>query len=574
MRPEISTVPLSHELKPSPTRFTYLTRRDLRLASGLVLFAYVVIHLTNHALGLISLASAQRGLDIAVRVWQSVPGTLLLYGAAAIHLTLAFAAIYARRTLRMPPIDLVRIILGLGIPLLLIGHAIFTRMAYELYDAPPDYTRVVWSLWTSDAEGRQLALLVPGWLHGCLGIYLAFGHRRVFQRLRFVLFAAAILLPVLAGLGFLAMGRELAMHAADRARFDAHAAIDPTHRIALDQLRDIGLGIYFAVIAAVFAAREVRARIEHRRDLLITITYPQRAVRVPRGWSVLEASRSFHIPHTSVCGGRARCSTCRVRLVDGQDHCPPPGPDEQATLERIRAPGDVRLACQIRPLGNISVIPLVAAGRAAPRPDRLPRGAEREIAILFVDWRNRASFGRLHLPQDVLYIAKVFTETVGSVVQATESAALEVRMESAIAIYGLSVDIVTACHEASVAAAAVERGLDRLNSGLAHEFGQALDYTICLHTGHAAVADIGVRDASRVMAVGEAIDDGERLRRLAKEIGSRLIVSEAFLRHSGIAATEFTRRDVASDDGDPVLVAYLLSSVSAMGSRNAPGSCV
>jgi adenylate cyclase len=566
MHPGMSTTDIARDLKLSPKRFARLTQRDLRLASGVVLFAYVVSHLTNHALGLISMASAQHGLDIAVRVWQSLPGTLLLYGAAAIHLTLAFAAIYARRTLRMPALDLVRIILGLGIPLLLIGHAVFTRMAYELYDAPPDYMRVVWSLWTSDGEARQLALLVPGWLHGCLGIYLAFGHRRVFQRLRFVLFAAAILLPVLAGLGFLAMGRELAMHAADRASLDAHAGIDPTQRIALDRLRDIGLGIYFAVISAVFAAREVRALIERRRDLLITVTYPQRVVRVPRGWSVLEASRSFHIPHTSVCGGRARCSTCRVRIVDGHDRCPPPGPDEQATLERIRAPADVRLACQIRPLGNISVIPLVAAGRAVLKPDRLGRGAEREIAILFVDWRNRASFGRRHLPQDVLYLAKVFTETVGSVVQATESAALDVGTESAIAIYGLREDIVTACHEAATAAAAVERGLDRLNSSLAREFGEAMDYTICLHTGHAAVADVGARDASRIMAVGEAVDDGERLRRLATETGSRLIVSEPFLRHSGIAVAEFTRLDVASDDGGPTLVAYVLSSVSAIGS--------
>src|SRR5438046_3552428 len=385
-------------------RFARLTRRDLRLASGLMLFAYVVTHLTNHALGLISLASAQRGLDIWVRVWQSVPGTLLLYGAAAIHLTLAFAAIYARRTLRMPPIDLVRIILGLGIPLLLIGHAIFTRMAYELYDAPPDYTRVVWSLWTSDDEGRQLALLVPGWLHGCLGIYLAFGHRRVFQRLRFVLFAVAVLLPVLAGLGFLAMGKELAMQAANRAWLDAHPATDPAQRIALFRLRDTGLGIYLAAIAAVFAAREIRALVERHRGALIAVSYPQRTVHVPRGWSVLEASRSFHIAHTSVCGGRARCSTCRVRVVDGQDHCPPPGPDERATLERIRAPADVRLACQIRPLGDVSVIPLVATGRGVMKLDRLRHGAERDVAGLFVDWRNRASFSGRHLPQDVLYL--------------------------------------------------------------------------------------------------------------------------------------------------------------------------
>src|SRR5690349_4240337 len=92
-------------------RLPRLTRRDLRLASGLVLFTYVVTHLTNHALGLISLSSAQRGLDFAVAIWQSVPGTLVLYGAAATHLSLAFAAIYARRTLRMAPIDVVRIVL-------------------------------------------------------------------------------------------------------------------------------------------------------------------------------------------------------------------------------------------------------------------------------------------------------------------------------------------------------------------------------------------------------------------------------------------------------------------------------
>jgi len=546
-------------------RFARLTRRDLRLASGLTLFVYVAAHLTNHALGLISLTSAQRGLDIAVRVWQSLPGTLLLYGAAAVHLTLAFAAIYARRTLRMPTVELIRILLGLGIPLLLIGHAIATRIAYELYDASPDYTRVVWALWSSDNEGRQLALLVPGWLHGCLGIYIAFGHRRTFQRLRFVLFAGAVLLPVLAGLGFLAMGKELAMQATNRAWLDAHPATDPAQRIALIRLRDTGLGIYLAAIAAVFAAREIRALVERQRGALIAVTYPQRTVHVPRGWSVLEASRSFHIAHTSVCGGRARCSTCRVRVVDGHDHCPPPGPDERATLERIRAPADVRLACQIRPLGDVSVIPLVAAGRAVLRLDRLRHGTEREVAVLFVDWRNRASFSGRHLPQDVLYLAKVFTEAIGSVVLATEGAAFDAGTESAIAIYGLRVDVVTACREAATAAAAIERALDRLNGGLAGEFAQTLDYTICLHTGPAAVADIGARDASRVAAAGEAIDDGVRLRRLAAETGSRVIVSEAFLRHAGgAAAADSKRHEIAADGAEPALAAYLLPGVSTM----------
>src|SRR6266550_3454838 len=195
----------------------HVTRREVRLITGLVLFAYVSVHFVDHALGLISVAIAERALRLAVAVWHSWPGTALLYGAAGTHIALAFIAVYERRTLRMPPVQALRIALGFAMPLLVIGHVAATRLATELYDLSPTYTRVVWALWSSDNEGRQLALLVPGWLHGCLGIYIAFGHRRTFQRLRFVLFAVAVLLPVLAGLGFLAMGKELAMQAANRA---------------------------------------------------------------------------------------------------------------------------------------------------------------------------------------------------------------------------------------------------------------------------------------------------------------------------------------------------------------------
>ena len=56
-----------------------LTRRDLRLGSGLILFVYVTAHFTNHALGLISLAAAERGLRVAVAVWL---GRLILGGRA------------------------------------------------------------------------------------------------------------------------------------------------------------------------------------------------------------------------------------------------------------------------------------------------------------------------------------------------------------------------------------------------------------------------------------------------------------------------------------------------------------
>ena len=351
-----------------------VTTRDLRLGSGLVLFAYITAHLANHALGLVSVDVAERGLRVAVAVWHSRAGTALLYSAAAIHLALAMLAVYDRRTLRMPGTEALRIALGFSMPLLLIGHFVTARVGFELYGLHSDYHRIVWALWTSGAEGRQLALLAPGWLHGCLGLNFAFGRRPLYQRLRPALFVLALLLPMLAALGFLAMGRELAALGADGGWREAHvSAMNTQQQIALAHLKDALLAVYFGVIGLVLAARAVRTLVELKGGAPVRIRYPNRTIQVPLGWTVLEASRHFGIPHRSECGGRARCSTCRVRVIDGADQCPPPGQDELQTLERVRASPDVRLACQLRPQADIAVVPLLDPRSDLRRTHRAPK---------------------------------------------------------------------------------------------------------------------------------------------------------------------------------------------------------
>ena len=102
------------------------------MASGLVLFIYITAHLINHALGVVSLAAAEKGLEYAVEVWYSRPGSVLLYGAASLHFLLALWAIYERRTFRLPPAELLRIRLGFTLPIILIGHFANTRLAYDM----------------------------------------------------------------------------------------------------------------------------------------------------------------------------------------------------------------------------------------------------------------------------------------------------------------------------------------------------------------------------------------------------------------------------------------------------------
>ncbi|HKX42161.1 MAG TPA: hypothetical protein VJO99_13455, partial [Burkholderiaceae bacterium] len=183
--------------------------RRLRLASGQVLWGYIALHFLNHAFGLISLDAAEAGLRIAAAVWQSLPGTVLLYGAFGVHLVLALTGLHQRHTLRLPPLELIRIVFGLTIPLLLFGHVVGTRVAHDWFGAAAQYRRVVASLVADGSTGWQLALLAPGWLHGCMGLNVALRHRAWFQRARPWLMTLVILLPLAAAAGFWTMTRDV-----------------------------------------------------------------------------------------------------------------------------------------------------------------------------------------------------------------------------------------------------------------------------------------------------------------------------------------------------------------------------
>ena len=88
--------------------------RQLRLWSGLVLFAYVGTHLLNHSLGIISLGAAESGRLVFLAVWRNPVGTVLLYGSLIVHVALVLWTLYQARHLRLPRWEIVR--LGLKSP--------------------------------------------------------------------------------------------------------------------------------------------------------------------------------------------------------------------------------------------------------------------------------------------------------------------------------------------------------------------------------------------------------------------------------------------------------------------------
>ncbi|WP_158939888.1 hypothetical protein [Burkholderia sp. S171] len=235
--------------------------RHLQLASGVVLLTYLFLHLVNHALGIWSLDLAGRGLILAIKLWHSTPGTILLYGSAALHFSLALRTLYGRRHWVLPVTEWIRLWAGLSLPLLLIRHAVGTRLAASLYGFEPDYEKIVIALISSGTQGLQLALLAPGWVHGCLGLWLRFRHYEFMRRCKPALIALLIGLPLLSAAGFMHMTRIVEAANAPLPAPDPKLA---AHRIELDDWRRDLLMLYASLVVGAVGAGLLRNRHERR----------------------------------------------------------------------------------------------------------------------------------------------------------------------------------------------------------------------------------------------------------------------------------------------------------------------
>ena len=388
--------------------------RRLRLFSGLVLFAYVFTHLLNHALCNADIAAADAMLLVQKWIWQGPLGSFALYTALLVHMALGLYALYARRHFRWSLGEAAQLCLGLVFPLLVANHLSVTRGALAIYGLNKGYIAELAALWVvSPVMGLlQMGVLVAAWSHACLGLYFLLRLRRWFAAWKPVFLAAAVLIPILAMLGFVQGGREIVRDLAEPGYHAAHLPPSvtgtPAQAASLAHCRDIFLMGWVAAIALVLLARAVRRAADRRRGL-VAIEYPGgRRIKVARGFSVLDASRLHGIGHASVCGGRGRCSTCRIRIVGADGAVPPPSPHERALLDNIGAnPDHIRLACQLRPHAGIVVAPLIppdfACEFVAGRQARTP-GEERFVAAMFVDLRGSTDLAQRRTPFDSVFL--------------------------------------------------------------------------------------------------------------------------------------------------------------------------
>ncbi|MFY7962536.1 MAG: adenylate/guanylate cyclase domain-containing protein [Elsteraceae bacterium] len=553
--------------------FTRANLRRLRLATGLILFAFVGSHLLNHALGIVSLAAMEAGLRVNQVLWMNGLGGAILFGALLTHLGLGLWALYERRWRRVRASEMAQLALGLTIPALLLGHVMANRVAFEAFGRVVTYEPLLLLFWHSAPSlgVRQACLLVITWGHGCLGVYFWLRLKPNFQRWSHALAILAALIPALALIGFANGGREVARLANDPAYVQqviARAAMSPEAQQALADWHDNFLAGYLALILLAFAGRGLRSLRERRSDGVM-VRYPDgRAIRLPQGMTLLDASRLLGFPHASVCGGRGRCSTCRARILKGIEGQPPPGEAESAVLRRVDADPLTRLACQLRPNGDLTIAPLIQAD--APL-SRKPGGAGRErmVAILFTDIRGSTPIVEKRLPYDIVFLLNRFFETIGSAVIEVGGFPNQFIGDSVMALFGAQVgaqgETKDACLQALQAAQHMADKLDQMNQAMSDDLPQPIRIGIGLHAGPAIVGEMGYAGSITTTAVGDPVHVAARLQELTKTYACQLIVSESLAQSAGVDLSRFRREEIQVRGRQQPLGIFIIPNAKELG---------
>jgi adenylate cyclase len=545
--------------EPSRAQFTKFIRslsvRQIRLACGLVLFAYLVSHFLNHALGNISMEALAAGVHYHAAFWQFPPVGIVFYASALIHSGLGIWALYERRQFRWKAIEPLQLVLGLSIPALIISHIAGVRLGQALFGLEKFYPQVLYADWIVAPHQMWLlfAVLVIAWIHGCIGLYFWLRMKAFYERAAPFLFAAAVLIPTLAMLGLYQGGRRVVQDSVSAEwkanNLSLHQVGTPAERAVLEDIVDYFLIGYLGLLGLVLLGKGVRA-LNERRGGTITLSYGNgRTVRVPRGLSVLEASLRNNVPHASVCGGRARCSTCRIRVIGDCTSLPEPSKREAFVLNRVGATDpSIRLACQLRPTADLSFFQLfmphaMSANAHASHPHRI--GQERYLVSMFVDMRGSTKLAEHRLPFDTVFIVNRFLGAVSQAVIECGGQPNQFVGDGELALFGLATSRQTACRQALKAAAMIAANVEELNQFLEHDLREPIRFGIGIHGGEVIIGDIGYRDHMVFTALGDAVNVAARLQDMTKTLACEAIFSEEVRVTAGLPADALPQQEAA-----------------------------
>ncbi|MFV1970563.1 MAG: adenylate/guanylate cyclase domain-containing protein [Acidimicrobiia bacterium] len=239
------------------------------------------------------------------------------------------------------------------------------------------------------------------------------------------------------------------------------------------------------------------------------------------------------IPIDHLCGGRARCSTCRVFVVQGLSNLAERTAEEFAMATKLDLPDEVRLACQTTLTGSVSVRRLVLDKTDEMLVSQLgeaklvgPVGREAHVAVLFADVVGYTKMSEVLPAYDIVHLLNRFFSRTSDVI-ATNTGVVDNYMGDAVlALFGLH-------GEPEPALSAVRSGLGvlevsrELTRYVERTYGMSFGVRVGVDFGEVVFGLMGAGASARETVIGDAVNVASRLESANKTTGTDMLVSEA-----------------------------------------------
>ncbi|WP_170478439.1 adenylate/guanylate cyclase domain-containing protein [Ruegeria arenilitoris] len=516
----------------------------LRIATGLVLFVFAFFHFINIGLGLFHTDLLHGMQESRQLVSRHNVFSAIFYVALFIHAALALLSLAQRRTLRMPFSMALQAVLGLLIPVQLIAHIVQTRYAHEIYDVNDEMGYIIILMWPSTAIWMQSLLILLVWIHGCIGLHMWLRLTAWWRAIVPYLIGFAVFVPGFALAGVLTEGRRLWADFADpllREQYIEHYNWpSPEEFDALFGVTDTSMTVFWLALALTGLTYLGRKFWRRRHSVRVRYVNGPEVVS-EKGMTLLEISQANGVPHTALCGGKGRCTTCRIFVEDGGDQLPAPSDIEARSLSAVGAPDGMRLACQVRPTAPLTVFrvfrPDGGRGRA-----HASQGQERQLAVLFLDMRGFTALTAGQLPYDIVFLLNRFFDAIVPAITANGGTVDKYMGDGLLAMFETR-DAASSALAGLNAAAGVGHALERFNQQLKAEGSPEIRIGMGLHSGDLVLGEIGAAKHAPRTIIGDAVNVASRLEAETKALRVELLVSQSVLLAAGLDTNPDELRD-------------------------------
>jgi class 3 adenylate cyclase/nitrite reductase/ring-hydroxylating ferredoxin subunit len=253
------------------------------------------------------------------------------------------------------------------------------------------------------------------------------------------------------------------------------------------------------------------------------------------GETLLEAALRADVPLAHACGGRAKCSTCRVWVMEGQANCPARNDAEAEMAERLRLGEEVRLACQLKPGGDLRIRRLVldeidlAISSQLDRSSATRVGEMRNLTVFFSDVAGFTAISETLLPYDVMYLLNRYFVQAGEIIERNGGYVDKFVGDGMMAIFGVDGEPDAPIRAVNAALQTLD-AIDRMKPFVKAMYDIDFDIRIGLHYGEAVLGSVGSLGHERLTAIGDVVNVASRVESASKEAGTRFLISEDLYR--------------------------------------------